>query len=127
MSFAAPNRRLYVGRIPPNASRLDVEDHFGSLGPKPVDVKLLTGYGFIEYDSVADAEDAMREFDGRDFMGDRLLVQFAKASVERRPRYDDGPRDSYRGGDSRGGGGGRSQGWRLTITNLPNGCSWQVR
>jgi len=127
MSFAAPNRRLYVGRIPQTASRLDVEDHFGSLGPKPVDVKLLNGYGFIEFDSVNDAEDAMREFDGRDFMGDRLLVQFAKASADRRPRYDDGgSRDSYRsGGDSRGGGGGRSQGWRLQISNLPNGCSWQ--
>lgn len=28
------------------------EDIFGSFGPKPVDVKLLSGFGFVEYDSI---------------------------------------------------------------------------
>lgn len=80
MSFAPPNRRLYVGRISQDATRADLvrsslrevkqarqdktdlpylgllvlqEDLFGSFGPKPTDVKLLSGFGFVEYDSVA--------------------------------------------------------------------------
>lgn len=42
-----------------------------------------------------DAEDAVRDLNGRDFMGDRLIVEFAKA-----PRGSDGPRGYDR--DDRG-------------------------
>ncbi|KAK9895135.1 RNA-binding domain-containing protein [Cystobasidium minutum MCA 4210] len=140
MSFAPPNRRLYVGRISQDASRADLEDLFGSFGAKPTDVKVLSGFGFVEYDSIADAEDAIKELDGRDFMGDRLLVQFAKSSGERPPRRDfDDRRGGFDRGYDRGGydsrdryppprGGGRekpAQGWRCIISNLPQGVSWQ--
>ena len=28
------------------------EDHFASAGPRPADVKVLNGYGFVEYDTL---------------------------------------------------------------------------
>lgn len=60
-----------------------------------------------------------------------IIVQFAK-QAERRAPYGGDRGDSYRGDDRRDdrgpprGGGGRQQGWRLNISNLPPGCSWQV-
>lgn len=47
--MAQPGRRLYVGRISQDASRSDVERFFSTCG-KVVDVRLLAGFGFIEYD-----------------------------------------------------------------------------
>ena len=65
----------------------------------------MAGFGFIEFDDARvrssllylvipaqeivagqDAEDAVRDCNGKDFMGDRLLVEFAKS-----PRSFDGP------------------------------------
>ena len=193
-----PSRRLYVGRLPPDANRLEVvsataidasdsgslgnlgtlpqEDFFSSTGIKPVEVKLLSGYGFIEFDSVAvsplksclvlccqlsdfaslphsrtqktpcatlmartswetgelmlsSSNCSCRVLNDKINKSARLLVQFAKSGGERTRRYDD--REPPRGGDrgyDRGGPREKpAQGWRLTISNLPQGCSWQVR
>ncbi|KAM0752191.1 hypothetical protein T439DRAFT_202826 [Meredithblackwellia eburnea MCA 4105] len=41
-------RRLYVGRLPQDATRKDVEAHFGAIGPV-IDVRLMGGFCFLEY------------------------------------------------------------------------------
>lgn len=52
-------------------------------------VRVLSGFAFVEYRDPRDAEDAISELNGRDFMGDRLSIDFARAPRERRPFRDD--------------------------------------
>ncbi|POV98748.1 hypothetical protein PSHT_13872 [Puccinia striiformis] len=116
--MASGGRRLYVGRIPPDATRTDVEKYFGRYGTL-MDVRIMAGFGFLEYDSVRDAEDAVHDLNGRDFMGERLIVEFAKA-----PRG----RDMHPGGGMGGGGGHtgpRRGGFRLLVKGLSHETSWQ--
>jgi len=111
-------RRLYLGHIPGSAQRADIEDFFKPFG-RINDIRLMAGFGFIEFDDSRDAEDAVRDLNGKDFMGDRLLVEFAKS-----PRsYDGPPRDRPERGPMRFG--PRGSGHRLTVRNLPDGTSWQ--
>ena len=35
-----------------SGGQINQEDHFASAGPRPADVKVLNGYGFVEYDTL---------------------------------------------------------------------------
>lgn len=67
---------------------------------------LKQGFGFVEFDDVRDAEDAVYELNGRELCGERVVVE-----MSRRPRFgggggDRGGRDGgFRGPPPRGGGG----------------------
>ncbi|GAA5887280.1 hypothetical protein JCM5296_004586 [Sporobolomyces johnsonii] len=131
-------RRLYIGRVPPQASRRDLEEYFGTHG-RLVDVRVMSGFAFLEYDQLRDAEQAVQDFDKKEFMGERLLVEFAKpprSMVDDRfggPRYGGPPPPRYGGGY---GGGGydmpprnpparAGSGYRLVVSGLRDGTSWQ--
>lgn len=60
---------------------------------------LKQGFGFVEFDDVRDAEDAVYELNGRELCGERVVVE-----MSRRPRFGGG------GGGDRGG--GRDGGFR---------------
>ena len=107
--MSGASTRLYVGRLAPDTTRDDVADLFNRVGPI-VDVRVLNGFGFIEFEDVRDAEYAVRDFDGTMFMGDRIIVQFAKQSTRRERDFERGPR--------------RGQ-YRVIVFNLPPGTSWQ--
>ncbi|KAK3684569.1 hypothetical protein LTR37_020132 [Vermiconidia calcicola] len=76
----------------------------------------MNGFGFIEYKDEMDARDVVPAFHGSEFMGERLVVQFARGST--RPRDDRGyqPRLAPRP---------RRTVHRMTITGLPYETSWQ--
>ncbi|KAK3175799.1 hypothetical protein K4F52_009980 [Lecanicillium sp. MT-2017a] len=118
------NTRLYLGNLPRNATKADIEAHFATHGTGEItEVKLMNGFGFIEYKDPMDARDVVPAFHGSDFMGERLTVQFARGTR---------PRDPPGGG---GGGYGHRQErapprprrtiHRMQITGLPNETSWQ--
>ena len=126
--------RLYLGRLPQGVLREDITDLFRGLG-RIVDVRILNGFGFVEFDDPRDAELAVRDFDGTMFMGDRLIVQFAKQPLR---RDDRGPRDRDREREPYGGPRGydrydarpprrgpRRGLYRIVVFNLPPGTSWQ--
>jgi splicing factor, arginine/serine-rich 4/5/6 len=113
--MSAPGRRLYIGRLAPDARRGDLEKFFGSRESFPptlrhpfparadggdtdgriIDCRLMHGFGFVELDNVRvrggvasfsctraaclnldpaqDAEDIVRDFDGREFFGERSV------------------------------------------------------
>ena len=48
---AVSGRRLYVGRIPQQATRADFEQHFGAVG-RLVDIRIMAGFAFLEYESL---------------------------------------------------------------------------
>lgn len=44
-------RRLYIGRVSQDATRKDLESHFGTHGPI-VDVRLMGGFAFLEFEQL---------------------------------------------------------------------------
>lgn len=118
--------RLYVGHLPRDVRERDIERLFKGYG-QIRDICLLSGFGFVEFRDRRDADDVMRDFDDREFMGDRLVVEPARAE-RRRDRSD-------RGGFDRRGppppGRGRSTApqrtpYRVLVDNLSSTVSWQV-
>ena len=81
-----------------------MEDHFSQKGAiKLVDCRVMGNYAvrlrlsqsaltaqFVEFAELRDAEDAVRDLNGREFMNERITVEFARA-----PRQFDGPRPPY--------------------------------
>ncbi|KIY50757.1 hypothetical protein FISHEDRAFT_38616 [Fistulina hepatica ATCC 64428] len=111
-------RRLYLGRLPPDTHQEDVEKFFDGFGTI-VDCRVMTGFGFIEFENPKDAEDAVNQFNGKPFMGTTIAVEFAKESRPRREPYD-----SYANhllsGRSR-----RPPGYRVIVSNISRDTSWQ--
>ncbi|KAE9581204.1 hypothetical protein CGMCC3_g2866 [Colletotrichum fructicola] len=112
--------RLYLGNLPRTATKADVEAHFATHGTGEItEIKLMNGFGFIEYKDAMDARDVVPGKYGSDFMGERLTVQFARGT-----RHREG-----------GNGGGfnnerapprpRRTPHRMQITGLPTDTSWQ--
>ncbi|KAI9734637.1 MAG: hypothetical protein M1834_002238 [Cirrosporium novae-zelandiae] len=109
--------RLYLGNLPRNATKADVEQHFASHGSGEItEIKLMNGFGFIEYKDALDARDIVPAFHGTDFMGQRLTVQFARGSR---------PKDGFQQQDRSSAPRPRRTAHRMTITGLPGETSWQ--
>ena len=75
--------RIYVGGLPPDASRREVEREFEYFGPLR-DVWVARnppGFGFIIFDDARDAEDAVRDMDGRRVCGSRVRVEMARGTT----------------------------------------------
>ncbi|RAR07430.1 electron transfer flavoprotein-ubiquinone oxidoreductase [Stemphylium lycopersici] len=107
--------RLYLGNLPRNATKADVEGHFSTHGTGDItEIKLMNGFGFIEYKDAMDARDVVP--DGSDFMGERLIVQFARGSRARNENFTPHERVPPRP---------RRTPYRMRIANLPVETSWQ--
>jgi RNA recognition motif-containing protein len=78
--------RLYVGNLPFSADEQQIRDLFSQNGRTVTEVKLVTdrdtgrmrGFGFVEMGSAADADSAIRDFNGHDFGGRALTVNEAR-------------------------------------------------
>ncbi|XP_014277147.1 serine-arginine protein 55 isoform X2 [Halyomorpha halys] len=130
--------RVYVGGLPYGCRERDLEKFFKGYG-RTRDILLKNGYGFIEFDDYRDADDAVYELNGKELLGERIVVEHARGNARR----------VGGGGDRYGGGGGgrprRSGGWykeadfrssdrygpptrtdyRLIVENLSSRVSWQ--
>ncbi|KAF9817830.1 hypothetical protein IEO21_03172 [Rhodonia placenta] len=107
-------RRLYLGRLPPDARSEDVSKFFDGYG-RIVDCRVMTGFGFVEFESSRDAEDAVHHFNGKTFMGANIVVEFAKESRPRRDVYE-----AERAPRAR-----RPPGFRLVVSGISRDTSWQ--
>jgi len=108
--------RLYLGNLPRNATKADVENHFNSHGTGEItEIKLMNGFGFIEYKDGMDARDVVPAYHGTEFMGERLIVQFARGNTRPRDGFEQ-PRMAPRP---------RRTVHRMTISGLPFETSWQ--
>ncbi|XP_024083744.1 serine-arginine protein 55 isoform X2 [Cimex lectularius] len=136
--------RVYVGGLPYGCRERDLERFFKGYG-RTRDILLKNGYGFIEFDDYRDADDAVYELNGKELLGERIVVEHARGNAR---RGGGGGGDRYGGGGG-GGGGGRSRrgggGWykepefrssdrygpptrtdyRLIVENLSSRVSWQ--
>ncbi|RDI88491.1 hypothetical protein Vi05172_g1417 [Venturia inaequalis] len=109
--------RLYLGNLPRTATKADVETHFAAHGTGEItEIKLMNGFGFIEYKDAMDARDVVPAFHGSTFMGERLVVQFARGAR----RNDNAPHFQERTAPRP-----RRTAFRMSITSLPAETSWQ--
>ncbi len=95
---------IYVGNLSYNTSEQDLEEAFsqyGDVSSARIIMDKYTGkskgFGFVEMPNSADARAAIQNLNGQDFGGRNVTVNEARPKEER----------SDRGGDRRGGGGGR--------------------
>ena len=92
-------KKLYVGNLGFDVTDKDLEGLFAQAGSCQ-SVAVITdkfsgqsrGFGFVEMSSDAEAQNAIKQFDGQEFKGRALKVNEAKARED--------------GGGRRGGGGG---------------------
>ena len=97
-------KKLYVGGLSYGSNEDGLRGLFSQVGNVDT-VTIITdretgrskGFGFVEMASEADAQAAIKKYDGTEFEGRRLTVNEAKPQA---------PREN-RGGGGGGGGGGR--------------------
>ncbi|KAJ2867946.1 hypothetical protein GGH94_000496 [Coemansia aciculifera] len=83
----AATSHLFVGRLPREMSSDELEKIFATYGKlSRCDVKrgASLGYGFVEFDEICDAEAALKECNGMDIRGERMVVEFAKGPARKR-------------------------------------------
>ena len=108
--------RVYVGGLSPRAGERDIERLFKQFGSIK-EILLKNKYGFVEFEDERDAEDAVYDMHGKNFLGERLTVQMATGTPH--------GRDRERFSSCRDGSLPKEH--RLVIENLSSRVTWQVR
>lgn len=62
--------RVYLGRLSRSANKRDIERLFRGYGDIR-EINLKSGFGFVEFASEKDAKDAVYDFHGKSFLGER--------------------------------------------------------
>ncbi|EJU00940.1 hypothetical protein DACRYDRAFT_108285 [Dacryopinax primogenitus] len=70
---AKPNK-VYIGGLPETTRDEDLQNCFGKLG-NVVNIELKLGYGFVEFDNVKAAEEAVAKYNEGYFMGSKIKVE----------------------------------------------------
>ncbi|XP_028177293.1 serine-arginine protein 55 isoform X16 [Ostrinia furnacalis] len=122
--------RVYVGGLPFGVRDRDLEKFFKGFG-RIRDILIKNGYGFVEFEDYRDADDAVYELNGKELLGERVVVEPARgidrsADRYRRERYTERDRGRSRYDDSncRYGPPTRTE-YRLIVENLSSRISWQ--
>ncbi|KAL8680680.1 MAG: hypothetical protein Q9186_003165 [Xanthomendoza sp. 1 TL-2023] len=108
--------RLYLGNLPRDVTKEDIQTHFKDAAGTIAEVKLMNGFGFIEYEDAMDARDVVPN--GSDLNGSRLTVQFARGARQRNGNEFAGPPERPHPRP-------RRTAHRMQITGLPGETSWQ--
>lgn len=87
MSRGEKNTQIFVAKLASGVREKDIDYEFRRFGTIK-NVQLKRGYAFIEYDDYKDAEEAIKEMDGRKFEGQRIVVQQAMGRKRDRERND---------------------------------------
>lgn len=107
--------RVFVGRLNYDVRERDLERFFRGYG-RIEDIVLKNGFGFVDISDYRDAEDAVRDLNGKRLMGERVTVELARGMRRGPPDYDRGPR--------RFGPPTRTN-YQLLVENLSSSVSWQ--
>jgi len=110
--------RIYIGRLPERTRESDLERFLRGYGDIK-EIRLMTGYAFVEFEEERDAEDAVYELNGKSVNGESVNVDYATVprmtgrgrspGYSSRRRYDDDYDRGSRYGGRRQGGGGRDR------------------
>ena len=89
-------KRLFVGSLPYSATSAQLEELFSEVG-KIASLNLITdkfsgqskGFAFVEYATDAEADEAIKKFNGYDMGGRKLVVNEARPQEDRGSRPND--------------------------------------
>lgn len=92
-------KRLFVGSLPYTVDDAKLQEIFSKVG-SVVSAKVIMdretgrskGFGFVEYTSDPEADAAIKEFDGTDLEGRKLVVNEARPQENRGSRPQGGNR-----------------------------------
>ena len=108
--------KLYVGNLSFGTTGYDLEELFGQVGTvqsanvvEDRETGRSRGFGFVEMSSKEEGENAISEFNGKEYDGRNLTVNEAKPR-ENRGGSGGGGRGGYGGGGGNRGGGGGNRG-----------------
>jgi RNA recognition motif-containing protein len=87
MSSKERNTQIFVAKLSSGVREKDLDYEFRRFGPVK-NIQLKRGYAFIEFEDYKDAEDAIKDMDGKRFEGQRIVVQ--QAMGRKRDREDRG-------------------------------------
>uniref|UniRef100_G3N9B8 Serine and arginine rich splicing factor 3a n=1 Tax=Gasterosteus aculeatus aculeatus TaxID=481459 RepID=G3N9B8_GASAC len=95
--------KVYVGNLGNNGNKTELESAFGYYGPlRSVWVaRNPPGFAFVEFEDPRDANDAVKELDGRHMCGCRVRVELSNGEKRSRsrghpPSWGRRPRDDVR-------------------------------
>jgi arginine/serine-rich splicing factor 4/5/6 len=120
--------RVYLGNLPSRVRERDLDKFLKGYG-RVREIMLKNGYGFVEFDDYRDADDAVYELNGKDLLGERIILEHARGTPHGRDLLRDRERGYYvnskpRNRDNRYGPPVRTE-YRLTVENLSSRVSWQ--
>ncbi|KAI8993136.1 hypothetical protein BDB01DRAFT_311619 [Pilobolus umbonatus] len=101
--------RVYIGHLARDASKRDLERLFKNYGDIR-EINIKTGFGFVEFADERDAKDVVYDFHGKNFLGERLIVEIARGARRNDDRRNIGNRRSH---------------YRLIVENIAPGTNWQ--
>jgi len=105
--------KVYLGNLSYDTRERDIERFLKGYGHIR-DICIKEGYGFAEFEDRRDAEDAVKELDGKTIDGRRVRVEHTRDSSRFESR-----------GYGRGKPPGARTGYRLVVENLSSSTSWQ--
>jgi len=108
-------KKLFVGKLPFATTDHDLNEIFSQVG-QVVSAKVIMdretgrskGFGFVEFSTDEEAQNAISQFNGADYGGFAMVVNEARPMAPR--EGGSGPRGGFGGGSGGGFGGGRSGG-----------------
>jgi RNA recognition motif-containing protein len=108
------NKKLYVGNLPFAADDAALRTHFEGAGLTVTSAKVMMdretgrsrGFGFVEFGTPEEAQKALAQFNGQQFMGRPLMINEAREQAPRPGGGFGGPRPGGGFGGPRPGGGG---------------------
>ncbi|BFZ07375.1 hypothetical protein BsWGS_10413 [Bradybaena similaris] len=78
-----PATKLYVGNLPENADKAELEQEFTKFG-NIVEFDILKDYGFIHYENESDAKAAVEAMDGYLLNGKNIRVEMSRSKVRQK-------------------------------------------
>ena len=87
---AEPNPKLFVGGLAWAATDEDLKSAFAEFGEvvsasivRFPDTGRSKGFGFVEYATTEEAETAKKELDGKEIVGRKIMIDFARPKQAR--------------------------------------------
>jgi arginine/serine-rich splicing factor 4/5/6 len=72
--------QIFIAKLSSNIREKDLDYEFRRFG-NIKNIQLKRGYAFVEFEDYKDAEDAVKDMDGRKLEGQRIVVQHASNTI----------------------------------------------
>jgi len=96
---------VYVGKLSDRTREQDLQDAFHKFG-KIARINMKQGFGFVEFENKEDAEQAVKEMNGKQILGNEIIVESAQGGRQTKSQVFHTE-------------------WRVRIDHLSSRCNWR--